>query len=373
MLDRREDKGKMKHKENDKITEWPKRIQSDFYKESHVQGIAVDREKGYVYYSFTTMLLKTDLQGRVMGSVKGIVGHLGCITFDEDRRCVYGSLELKHDQIGEGIMKRTGIRLSEEDTFYLVRFETDRIDRTEMDAEKDGIMCAVCLHQVGRDYAATDTDGRPHRYGCSGIDGTGYGPDFGAPSDSEKKIFVCYGIYEESDRMGNDCQVIMKYSPAVFETYGQPLHQTAPHREGPQEAEETYFLHTGNTCYGVQNLEYDPWSKSWLLAVYCGKKEHFANYPLFFVDGRKAPIEGELPDRGGEKGKLLHFFPMGETEDGRVYGSRFPYGSTGICSLGDGRLYFSHPHQNKEERSFSCEAVLYRINGDSATVFSEEA
>ena len=35
----------------------------------HIQGIAVDHKKGYIYYSFTTMLIKSTLQGEIIGSV----------------------------------------------------------------------------------------------------------------------------------------------------------------------------------------------------------------------------------------------------------------------------------------------------------------
>ena len=73
----------------------------------HVQGIAVDKVRGFVYYSFTTMLLKTDMLGNAIGSVINLAGHLGCITYDAENDRVYGSLELKHDEIGLGIIKKT--------------------------------------------------------------------------------------------------------------------------------------------------------------------------------------------------------------------------------------------------------------------------
>ena len=57
----------------------PKNIFSGEYKAGHCQGIAVDTERGYIYYSFTTMLVKTDLEGNFIGSVVGLLGHLGCI------------------------------------------------------------------------------------------------------------------------------------------------------------------------------------------------------------------------------------------------------------------------------------------------------
>ena len=49
---------------------------------SHLQGIAIDEKREFLYLSFTTCLLKTDLAGNIIASVNGIVGHLGCIAFN---------------------------------------------------------------------------------------------------------------------------------------------------------------------------------------------------------------------------------------------------------------------------------------------------
>ena len=70
----------------------------------HVQGIAVDLERGYIYFSFTTKLLKMDLAGNLIGSVDGLTGHLGCLTMNPADGRVYGSLEYKDDAIGKGIL-----------------------------------------------------------------------------------------------------------------------------------------------------------------------------------------------------------------------------------------------------------------------------
>ena len=70
---------------------------------NHVQGLAVDEKNGYIYYSFTTLLVKTDFKGRIVGSVTGLVGHLGCIAFNPADGKIYGSLEYKHDAIGQRI------------------------------------------------------------------------------------------------------------------------------------------------------------------------------------------------------------------------------------------------------------------------------
>lgn len=71
-----------------------------------MQGIAVDLKNGYMYFSFTTELLKTDLQGKLIGSVKGMTGHLGCLTVNPEDGRVYGSLEYKNDEIGRGILRQ---------------------------------------------------------------------------------------------------------------------------------------------------------------------------------------------------------------------------------------------------------------------------
>ena len=359
-------------------TTFPRRVSSGYHPEGHVQGIAIDEVGGYIYFSFTTILLKTDLAGNPVGSVCNIVGHLGCITFDPDRRRVYGSLELKHDAIGRGIMNRTGREIAEEDAFYLVSFDCDAITAMNMDAEvtnDDGrsVMTALYLPDVVKDYSETDeVSGKPHRYGCSGIDGTAYGPVFGQSPDSEKKIMVCYGVYSDVEREDNDHQVLLQYDPAMIEALGRPLTQAAPHHSGCP-AEARYFFHTGNTTYGVQNLEYDPFTRTYLVAVYTGKKEHFTNYPLFFIDATAAPVEGELVGRGGEAGLLLS--PARPTEAvSETGGCWFGLGQTGVYAFGDGRYAFSQHMSRVEEsgvRTQASEVILCRLDETDGTVFQE--
>jgi len=338
-------------------------IHTGFWKEGHLQGIALDKEAGCLYFSFTTILLKTDLRGTPIGSVTHLAGHLGCITFDPRRRKVYGSLELKHDAIGRGIIARTGWDPAEEDAFYLVSFDCDRIDRMEMDAETDGVMEAVWLRDVVDDYQGIDpVSGKKHRYGCSGIDGTGLGPVFGADPDSPEKLMVAYGIYSETNRTDNDHQVILQYDPDIFAVYGRPLIQSSPHHSGPEKAEARYYLYTGNTTYGIQNLEYDPASRLWFAAVYPGQKPQFLNPPLFLIDGTIPPQAALLTGRNGEEGMLLTL---------KTPGCNFPLGSTGIASVGDGTLLFSDPVERKEEKVFGSVLRRYQLDPADLTKFDE--
>ena len=65
----------------------PRTIASGPFDAGHIQGIAVDAEHKYIYYSYTTMLIKTDFEGRIIGSVTGLLGHLGDLDFNaEDGR-----------------------------------------------------------------------------------------------------------------------------------------------------------------------------------------------------------------------------------------------------------------------------------------------
>lgn len=352
----------------------PNRITSPDIPEGHVQGIAVDTERGFVYYSFTTLLLKTDLTGRPLGSVVRLAGHLGCITFCPEDGNVYGSLEQKHDAIGAGIIRRTGWDPSCEDAFYLIRFDTDKITRMDMDAEKDGVMTAVYLRDVVRDYRETDeASGKPHRYGCSGIDGLGYGPAFGAPADSSKKFMVCYGVYGDTSREDNDYQVISQYDPTVFAAFAKPLNQSLPHHSGPDHYEERYFFYTGNTVYGVQNLEYEPSRRQWLVAVYRGQKETFTNFPMFVIDGAAAPQLRELAGRKGEMGLVLPQAAGGLPGKAELSGLEFRFGQTGIAALGDGTLYFSQDGSHPEEKTFYTTLVHYKRQDDPNTPFLELA
>jgi len=319
----------------------------------HIQGIATDRDRKYMYYSFTTSFIKTDMQGNVIGSVTGLCGHLGCIGYNYDDGMVYGSLEFKHDAIGASILKRVSeqqnSKIDVEDGFYIVRFDVEKIDRMNMDAETDGIMTAVYLSEVVSDYKAEG-----HRHGCSGIDGLTFAP-VPAGTDGKKYLYVAYGIYSDLEREDNDCQVILRYDFSEFDKYAAPLNQQNMHKCGPTKPESKYFVYTGNTTWGVQNLEYDPENELILLAVYEGKKPTFPNYPMFAVDMSVAArvIDGK---------EYLSLASVGEKDEkSGVWGMRFPYGSTGVIALGEGKFYFSKP--SGDEGSWNTEISLYSFDG----------
>ena len=121
-----------------------------------------------------------------------------------------------------------------------------------------------------------------------------------------------------------------------------------------------YFVYTGNTTYGIQNLEYDPDSLCMIAAVYPGVKEQFPNYQMFFIDCTKAPERKNLKGIGIQ-GQTLALTDFGSG----AWGSQFPLGSTGIASLGDGMFYIAQPL--RQDGVFGGVIKLYSFCRDRLT------
>jgi hypothetical protein len=349
--------------------ELPSFIQSGPQGRHHVQGIALDQSREYLYFSFTTSLIKTDLTGRLVGSVRGLTGHLGCIALSPLDGKIYGSLEYKNDAIGQNIRKSQGREAVEEDSFYVVRFDGEKITRPDMDAQSDGVMECVALPTVKQDYQARVLQGGQvieHRHGCSGIDGITFAPLPGTGKSGKLYFMVAYGIYKDLSRTDNDYQVIITYDPAVLDAYARPLEEDHLPRSGPDECLHKFFVYTGNTDWGVQNLEYDPFTGNLFLAVYPGAKPAFANRRLYVVDGCVAPVRQVLKGYDPPvQGEVLTLWGQGA-----LPGFDFPYGSTGMISLGDGRFYFSREYRDQAGGQCS-DVMLYHYNPANPLLFTK--
>ncbi|MGW6513470.1 hypothetical protein ACWGCP_39285, partial [Streptomyces niveus] len=224
----------------------PTAVDGGAWKSGHIQGMAVDRRKGFVYFSFTNLLVKTDLTGKPLGSVTGFTGHLGDLDFNTKDGRVYGSLEYKAAK-----------------AFYIAIFDGDRITEMGMDAETTGVVSTVHLQEVVDDYTA-DMDGNgvfdgntgntpDHRYGCSGIDGVAFGPAFddkhGGDDDGGDRratsrtqlLTVAYGVYANTTRQDNDNQVLLQYDIRRWKKYERPLTEADPHTSGPGSPDGKYF------------------------------------------------------------------------------------------------------------------------------------
>lgn len=354
---------------------FPKKIDTGLWDAGHIQGIAVDKKNGYIYYSYTTIFVKAKLDGSVVGYVEGLTGHLGCIAFNEEDGKVYGSIEYKHDNIGQSIMRRTGQTIAGEDAFYIAIFDVDKIDRLGMSAETDDVMQAVYLPDVVDDYNAVGENGKPHRFACSGIDGVSFGPVFGEAKDATKQLMVAYGIYGDLERNDNDYQIIRQYDWREFAAVAKPLNQACPHHSGVN-SQECYALFTGNTTFGVQNLEYDSYTGDWYFTVYKGKKPEYPNYPMYVIDGARKPQEQVL--QGFEDEKRMKCIFLKETVLKHPYtgvcGNSLPYGQTGLFSFGNGYFYISHNQAvllNGGARKLQTGIVyLYKVKEDAPMGFA---
>lgn len=330
----------------------------------HVQGIACDKEKGYMYLSFTTRFIKTDLQGNVIGSIDRVQGHLGAMTLGPDGK-VYASLECKDDAIGKGIAKHLGIEnLSHEQcVFYVAVIDVDKIDRVGIDPEKDDVMTTVCIKEAGKEY-------QTKHYGCSGIDGITFAPAFGKKG-GKMYLYVAYGIYSDINRNDNDHQVILCYDTKNWSKYETPVVFGEVPTNGPEKPLKKYFVYTGNTSWGVQNMAYDKATDRIYMAVYKGKKPTFPNYLMFSVDLAQKPFKGELKGVG-EKGLQLRLSQDGLKDEATgIRGWNFKWGSTGLCPLGDGRWYISENGKDKDAGIQYCNARLYEWTGDAEIPFKK--
>ena len=332
---------------------------------SHVQGIAVDVQGGFIYYSFTTLLAKYDFDGKLVGTLVGWAGHLGDLDFNPRDGRVYGSLEYKKDQ-----------------AFYIAAIDVSRIDRVGLDATQSGVFRTVYLPAVVNDYTA-DLNGDgvfdgdtaktlDHRYGCSGIDGVSFGPEFGR-TDGPRLLTVAYGIYANLARTDNDHQVLLQYDTTDWQRYERPFVESTPHHSGPAAVHGKYFVRTGNTTFGVQNLAYDEAQQRWFLGVYKGTKPSFPNYLMFAVDARTSPSLGDLvgvPGPGGkgtERGRLLALAADGLADPATVIRGWNQKADVGIQPVGHGLFYLAVNSGTKGQQTGKI--TLHRWTGTPAAPF----
>lgn len=349
----------------------PYTIYTGKWRDGHIQGIAIDRERKYIYCSFTTVLIKLDMAGKLVGSVRGFTGHLGCLAYNDADGRVYASLEYKNDVIGKGILKNLGFDGQVKNAFYVAIFDGDKITRPDMSAERDGVMTTVWLREATEDYLAVwEEHGKSmeHRFGCSGIDGITFAPVPG--SMEERRLFVAYGVYGDKTRSDNDYQVLLSYRSETLLPFETILTSENIHTNGPDHCDTRYFVRTGNTEFGVQNLEYDAYTGDIFMAVYRGRKEQYPNYSLYVIDGKQPPHMEKLTGHDGVTGEVLFLKPAGLLDEkSGIYGYEFRYGSTGMASLRDGYFYFSEDHGENGE--FDSHIRLYRYTGAVPTPFEK--
>lgn len=338
----------------DKITGLPVELYGGAWEKpaGHLQGAAADDENNYMYLSFTDRLVKVDMHtGEIVGSVTGLLAgsiygggaHLGDLAFRDGK--VYGSLEYKATE-----------------KFYIAVFDVAKITGMDIDYKTPGVLTTMYMEEVVKDYkdelnAGEHLNGHAtlgHKHACSGIDGITFGP---LPGDDSGKIYmtVAYGVYRHEERGDNDYQVILAYDPDAFE--GAYFDQNNPHEIGPKLYKKL-FVYTGNTSYGVQNLEYDRVTGDYWMVVYEGRKAQFDNRPMYIVDGKVAPQLQKLqlgnhPCYGDMEGECLTLKAAAGTlhEESGVWGiPQMPYtADKGFISLGNDYYYVADGHKEEDK------------------------
>ena len=225
----------------------------------HQQGIAVDNSLTYLYASFTTQLVKVDLTtGEIVGSVSGWSGHLGDIAYYDGR--IYGSMFWERDGLNE---------------CYIAVFDCDQI-AGEMTNYGDVIQ-TMKLFDVKTE--ALGDENVEHYYGINGIDGVAFGTIPGDTSGEIVMMVSCGQNLNEEDHPDRDYQIMLQYNTNEFlELDGKGNTQLKEgvsdtpadnncHEKGLHLSDK-YFVYTGNTQYGVQNLEYDTYSGNYIMTIY---------------------------------------------------------------------------------------------------------
>ena len=312
----------------------------------HVQGITWDAARSRLYLSFTTRFVVTDSLGVILGSIDRIHGHLGAMTFDPVSRKVYASLECKDDVIGTSISDGLGEKAYTESSFYVAEIDVDAV--TGLNVPQEDAIRRIPIQPAIEDYAAqVEAGGRvwQHRYACSGIDGVSVAPGFGR--DTRRYLYVAYGIYGDVGREDNDYQVLLRYPLGKWNS--KP---------------ERFFVKTGNTSWGVQNLAYDAHTGLMFMAVYKGKKPAWPNYDLFAFSLSQKPVKGYLDGVPYQKNKV-------QILAAPLQNWYFRWGSTGLCPLGDGLWYISENGRDiapDGSKTQYCNATLYRWDGETPFV-----
>ena len=301
----------------------PSKLEVKIKSKDHVQGMAIDTVARCFYLSFTTSMVKVDYEGNVLASIDSINGHLGAMVFDPASRQLYASLECKDDVIGQGIAKHLGKDTFTQSKFYIMMFDVD--GKTAQPGAGNPVV-------EGQWEVTEAINDYKERYGCSGIDGVTIAPQIGKKK-GKPRLYVAYGIYGDISRRDNDHQILLEYKLDQFKAGVTP------------KASAKYFVFTGNTSWGVQNLCYDSKTGCIFMACYAGRKPEYPNFTLFAVPVAQKPVKKVLRGLENDGEHLsLTLLQQGLLSSVKgLRGWRFGDPTTGVCTLGDGTWFVSTP------------------------------
>ena len=199
----------------------------------HMQGFTSGN--GYMYWSFTDTLVKTTLDGIMRCQVEIHGGHLG--------DCEYHDGKIYVSYMGNAL---PGHAWEDWTAFKIYVFDAEDLHVIEI------IDLDICYEY--QKITCTPEDTR----GFQGIDGVAIAPD---PKTGEEKMFVACALYTD-EKYSN--QIILQFT-----------------LDGKYETE--YYIPTGNTVYGIQNLDYDADNKEFWFTTYNPVAEHSYREVLYCI------------------------------------------------------------------------------------------
>jgi hypothetical protein len=202
---------------------------------AHMQGFTSGN--GHMYWSFTTGLVKTTIEGVMRAQVEVHGGHLG--------DCDYHNGKIYASYLGNAL---PGHDWNDWTSFKIYVF----------DAEDLRLLDVYNLDKCDeyKRIACTPEDTR----GFQAVDGVAIAPD---PVTGEDKMFVACALYN-GEKYSN--QIILQHS-----------------LDGKYETE--YHIPTGNTVFGIQNLDYDAENREFWFTTYGASEPYQAKETLFCVSG----------------------------------------------------------------------------------------
>ena len=204
----------------------------------HMQGFTTDGK--HMYWSFTDSLVKTTKSGTVLVQVRVPAGHLGDIDYYNGK--IYGTVlgnSLKG--LPFGIWTAFDVNVYDADTLALVK--TIRLDD--------------CFGMYER-----------REHGFNGVDGITVIPE---SESSPAKMMVASALFDGEEY---DSQMLLEYS-----LDGELL--------------DKHFIKTGNTVFGIQNLDRDPETGNYWFSTYGGDRYDYQNKNFLFCASPDFELIGE--------------------------------------------------------------------------------
>lgn len=213
----------------------------------HLQGFSCDDEKRYMYWSFTDSLVKTNIEGTMISQVHINNGHLGDVDYYDGK--IYASY------LGNAL---PGKAWDDWSSFYLYVFDASDLRLI------DKIRLVEC--EKYKEIAGQENDKR----GFCAVDGVAIGRDL---ESGERKIYVACALVTD-ERYSN--QIILQLN-----------------LDGNYEKE--FYINTGNTVYGIQNLDFDEETCHFWFTTYGSEKPFQSKNTLFKIDRDLKTILAQYP------------------------------------------------------------------------------